>query len=169
MKKPRLCKTSAWSYLHHAASRAASVYWGIPNYLRAYTATHDRIDSLFFGVLLGHLYHFRPLVLERLTRSTVNRLAIAGVSVLSLSSAYFLSRDTRVFSVFGFSFLYLGNVEPDCRCGNAAVTVSDSYVLARTYKSTDGALSHCKTFLNIAIVYLGVYHGRNRIARLIRR
>jgi peptidoglycan/LPS O-acetylase OafA/YrhL len=89
-------------------SRATSVYWGIPNYHRAYTATHDRIDSLFFGVLLGYLYHFRPHVLELMTRSTMNRLAIIGVSVLSLSSAYFLPRDTKVFSVFGFSLLYVG-------------------------------------------------------------
>ena len=59
-------------------SRTASVYRGIPNYLRAYTATHDRIDSLFMGVLLGYLYHFRPLVLEHLTRPTVNRMATNG-------------------------------------------------------------------------------------------
>jgi hypothetical protein len=26
-------------------------------------------------------------------------------------------------------------------------------------KSTDGILSHCKTVLDIAIVYLGVYHA----------
>jgi hypothetical protein len=31
-------------------------------------------------------------------------------------------------------------------------------VLARTYKSTDGILSHCKTVLDVAIVYHGVYH-----------
>lgn len=89
-------------------SRAASVYWGIPNYLRAYTATYDRIDSLFMGVLLGYLYHFRPLVLEHLTRSTVKRLAIGGGAVLSLSSAYFLPRNTKIFSVFGFTLLYIG-------------------------------------------------------------
>jgi hypothetical protein len=51
----------------------------------------------------------------------------------------------------------------------SAVTVSDSYVFARTYKSTDGIVSHCKTVLDIAVVYLGVYHGQKRIARLIRR
>lgn len=90
------------------ASRAASVYVGIPNYDTAGGATHNRIDSLFFGVLLGYLYHFRPHVLEQLTRSAVNRLAIAGVSVLSLSSAYFWPRDTKVFSTFGFSLVYLG-------------------------------------------------------------
>jgi hypothetical protein len=46
-----------------------------------------------------------------------------------------------------------------------AVTVSDSYVLARTYKSTDGILSHCKGALDIFIVYLGVYHAKGPILR----
>ena len=47
----------------------------------------------------------------------------------------------------------------------SAVTVSGSQALATTYKSTDGILSHCKTVLDIAIVYLGVYHGQKRIVR----
>src|SRR6266478_4266045 len=38
------------------AFRATSVYWGTPNFHMAYTATHDRMDALFFGVLLGYLY-----------------------------------------------------------------------------------------------------------------
>src|SRR6267142_564411 len=40
--------------------RAASVYLGVPNYHTAYTASHDRMDSLFFVALLGYLYHFLP-------------------------------------------------------------------------------------------------------------
>ena len=30
--------------------------------------THTRIDGLFFGVLLGYLYHFRPDTIRRICR-----------------------------------------------------------------------------------------------------
>jgi hypothetical protein len=46
-----------------------------------------------------------------------------------------------------------------------SVTVSDSYVLATTYKSTDSILSHCKTVLEIVIVYRGVHHTFPAILR----
>jgi hypothetical protein len=37
-----------------------------------------------------------------------------------------------------------------------------------TYKSADGILSHCKTVLDIVIVYLGVYHAFSlNLAKLI--
>jgi peptidoglycan/LPS O-acetylase OafA/YrhL len=48
------------------AFRAASVCVGTPNYHTAYAASHDRVDALFFGVLLGYFYHFRREVLDRL-------------------------------------------------------------------------------------------------------
>ena len=46
------------------------------------------------------------------------------------------------------------------------MTVSGSYVLTTTYKSTDGILSHCKEVLDIAIVYLGVYHASSGVGAL---
>src|SRR6266403_1051350 len=33
-----------------------------------YNPTHLRMDSLFFGVLLGYLYHFKSALLERIAR-----------------------------------------------------------------------------------------------------
>ena len=45
------------------------------------------------------------------------------------------------------------------------MTVSDSQVLATTYKSTDGIPSHCKTVLDIVIVYHGVYRAFPTISR----
>jgi peptidoglycan/LPS O-acetylase OafA/YrhL len=88
--------------------RAGSVYLGTPNFHMAYTASHERMDSLFFGVLIGYLYHFRPTVLEELMRPRSNRAAMALASVVLLSSAYFYSRDDKFFAVFGYSFIYLG-------------------------------------------------------------
>jgi peptidoglycan/LPS O-acetylase OafA/YrhL len=92
--------------------RAVSVYVGTPNYHMAYTATHDRMDALFFGVLIGYYYHFRPHVLEELLRPTANQIAIALCSGALLSTAYFLPLENRIFSTFGYTCVYLG-------CGGA--------------------------------------------------
>ena len=90
------------------AFRATSVYLGIPNYHTAYTASHDRMDSLFFGALLGYLYHFRPHILNNLLHSARNRIFIAAFSAGLLSTICFFPRDSRFFSAFGFTCLYLG-------------------------------------------------------------
>jgi|SRR5271156_1260672 len=89
-------------------SRGVSVYIGTPNFHMAYNASHNRMDALFFGVLIGYLYHFRPAVLEKLMRPAGNRVAMAVVSAGLLSSAYFYELDSRFFNTFGFSFIYLG-------------------------------------------------------------
>jgi len=88
--------------------RAVSVYVGRPNAHMAYVATHDRMDSLFFGVLLGYVYHFHPLFLEKLLQPTRNRLAIVAVSATLLSFAYLLPPENKFFVTWGYSFLYLG-------------------------------------------------------------
>jgi peptidoglycan/LPS O-acetylase OafA/YrhL len=90
------------------AFRALSVYTGTPNFHMAYEASHERMDSLFFGVLLGYLHHFHPALLENLMRPNRNRLAIALVSGALLSSAYWFSRDDKFFATWGYSFVYLG-------------------------------------------------------------
>jgi peptidoglycan/LPS O-acetylase OafA/YrhL len=90
------------------AFRAASVYLGVPNYHTAYTASHDRMDSLFFGALLSYLYHFRPHILNNLLHSPRNRIFIAVCSACFLSTICFLPRNGRLFSTFGYTWLYLG-------------------------------------------------------------
>jgi peptidoglycan/LPS O-acetylase OafA/YrhL len=88
--------------------RASSVYLGSPNFHMAYTASHERMDALFAGVLLGYLYHFRPAILENLMRPLANRVALVLASAILLSSAYFYGRDNEFFATFGYSFIYLG-------------------------------------------------------------
>jgi peptidoglycan/LPS O-acetylase OafA/YrhL len=90
------------------AFRAASVCFGTPNYHTAYAASHDRIDALFFGVLLGYFYHFRPEVLDHLLNPTWNRIVIAACSAGLLSTVFLFPRDSRLFSTFGFTCVYLG-------------------------------------------------------------
>jgi peptidoglycan/LPS O-acetylase OafA/YrhL len=70
--------------------------------------THTRIDALFFGVLLGYLYHFRPQIITNLCRPAVNRVALGILSVTLLSCCYFFSRDDHFQLMFGLTFLYLG-------------------------------------------------------------
>lgn len=88
--------------------RAASVFVGRPNFSMAYIASHERMDALFCGVLIGYFYHFRPVVLDELMRPTVNRVAIAVASLGLLSFAYFYGRDSMFLATLGYSFLYLG-------------------------------------------------------------
>ena len=71
-------------------------------------ATHCRIDGLFFGVFIGYLYHFRPEVIETLTRPLSNRIAIGILTAGLLSTCYFFSRDDLFLLRYGLTFLYLG-------------------------------------------------------------
>ena len=70
--------------------------------------THTRIDGLFFGVLLGYLYHFRPDTIRSICRPRVNRIAIVVLSAALLSTCFFFSRDDQFLLAFGLTFLYLG-------------------------------------------------------------
>ena len=90
------------------AFRAASVCFGTPNYHTAYAASHDRIDALFFGALLGYFYHFHRQMLDHLLYPTRNRVVLAACSASLLSTVFLFPRDSRLFSTFGFTCLYLG-------------------------------------------------------------
>lgn len=88
--------------------RAASVCIGTPNYHTAFAASHNRMDALFFGVLIGYFHHFRPQVLVRLVHPTWNRVIIAACSMSLLSTVCLFPRDSWFFSTFGFTCVYLG-------------------------------------------------------------
>src|SRR6267142_2154954 len=88
--------------------RAASVCYGTPNFHTAYAASHDRIDALFFGVLLGYFYHFRREDLDQLLHPMWNRVAVAACSAGLLSTVLLFPRDSKLFSTFGFTCVYLG-------------------------------------------------------------
>ena len=65
--------------------------------------THVRIDSLFFGVLLGYLYHFRSL--EDWVRRHIGVLMGLAVPLLAFA---FVKTDNRLMLTVGFTVLYLG-------------------------------------------------------------
>lgn len=72
------------------------------------TPTHERIDSLFFGVLLGYLHHFRPQFLEGLLVSRRNCLVLANISGLLLLPALLFPPSNRFMLTAGLTMLYLG-------------------------------------------------------------
>jgi len=92
-------------------SRVITVCVGTPNFLMAYVASYNRMDSLFFGVLIGYLYHFHASALERVMRSPLNNVFIALGSLILISCAYLpgpLYHPSKILSTIGFTFIYLG-------------------------------------------------------------
>ena len=71
-----------------------------------YNPTHLRMDSLFFGVLLGYLYHFKSALLERIARHRRSLLflglaLVCPMMVIDIRTGWFVS-------VIGFAMLYVG-------------------------------------------------------------
>lgn len=91
--------------------RVATVYFTPPEaYYGATitTATHLRIDELFFGVLLGYFYSFHREGLDEFMRPTANRMRIGLASAVFLSTCFIFPGTGRIFVIFGPTFLYLG-------------------------------------------------------------
>jgi peptidoglycan/LPS O-acetylase OafA/YrhL len=91
--------------------RVATVYFTPPE---AYygstiaTATHLRIDELFFGVLLGYLYSFHREGVDNFMRPTATRIMIGLGAAVLLSTCFIFPGTGRTFVIFGPTFLYLG-------------------------------------------------------------
>jgi len=71
-----------------------------------YNPTHLRMDSLFFGVLLGYLYHFKNASLEKIARRRYSLLflgliLICPMMVIDIRAGWFVP-------VVGFAMLYVG-------------------------------------------------------------
>jgi peptidoglycan/LPS O-acetylase OafA/YrhL len=77
-------------------------------YRWAYATTHCRMDSLFFGVLLGYLHHFRPGVLDGLLTPPKYRAALALLAAVLLSTCLFFTISSRIMLTIGLTCLYLG-------------------------------------------------------------
>lgn len=112
-------RAAPWAFLAVAAAclgfRIATILRLSGSDLREWTVyravlatTHCRMDSLFFGVLLGYLQHFRPEALEELLGPARNRLALALLAVALLSCCLFLSVQHPLMLTAGLTLLYLG-------------------------------------------------------------
>jgi peptidoglycan/LPS O-acetylase OafA/YrhL len=91
--------------------RTVTIYWTPATAFHSsfvWNPTHDRMDSLFFGVFLGYLHHFRPEIIEQLFRPARNRIAIGVLTALLLSVCFLFTRESHFLLTFGLSFMYLG-------------------------------------------------------------
>jgi peptidoglycan/LPS O-acetylase OafA/YrhL len=70
-------------------------------------ATHFRIDSLFFGVWLSHLFHFRREQLFGFVNTHRRTLRLA--SVFAIAPCLFLAAEDSIFMrTVGFTLVYMG-------------------------------------------------------------
>ena len=91
--------------------RASTVYFtpaGVYSSKMVMNRTHERIDSLFFGVFLGYLHHYYADSVNTWMGRTSIRVLIGIVTVAFLSCPFIFSEESRFLLIFGLSFLYLG-------------------------------------------------------------
>jgi peptidoglycan/LPS O-acetylase OafA/YrhL len=70
--------------------------------------THMRIDTLFFGVVLGYLHHFRPDLIANLLKSAKNRRLIQAATAICLSCVLATYEESRFMLSFGLSLVQWG-------------------------------------------------------------
>lgn len=71
-----------------------------------YFRTHNRIDSLFFGVFLSYLFYFKNLS-SRISSIKTAHFLFLGVLLL-LPPFFYELEENIYFCVFGFTFFYIG-------------------------------------------------------------
>ncbi len=76
-------------------------------YRPVWVSTNDRMDSLFFGVLLGYFHHFGPHSLERALGSRRKSVALAILASVVLGFCSFLSTENEFLLTVGLSLIYL--------------------------------------------------------------
>jgi peptidoglycan/LPS O-acetylase OafA/YrhL len=90
------------------ASRAISAFSIPPDFNRPYFASHNRMDGLFFGVLLGYFHHFHLKSVQRFMSFRWARYLLLALSFGFLSCAVLFTRESRFFAVIGYTLIYLG-------------------------------------------------------------
>jgi peptidoglycan/LPS O-acetylase OafA/YrhL len=75
-------------------------------FVRNFTMTHLRMDSLLMGVLLAYFYFFKRSILETFYQK--NKSFLCGIALACLSWVPFFDPITSFFvKTFGFSFVYI--------------------------------------------------------------
>src|SRR5207245_664397 len=72
-----------------------------------YFPTHYRVDSLMFGVLLGHLHHAHRDAFVRFAARAWPALGAAALGALVFAATFDLDHNAVTYTV-GFTILYLG-------------------------------------------------------------
>lgn len=79
-----------------------------PTHYNPYTATHLRMDSLFFGVLLAYFYHLIPQRLEFAARSPLKTLGLGLALLFVFPLLEIKDRGNLVVGSIGSIILYVG-------------------------------------------------------------
>jgi peptidoglycan/LPS O-acetylase OafA/YrhL len=79
------------------------------DFYRHTAPTHKRIDSLFAGVMLSALYHYRREKLERFATKYGILLVPLGIALMAIPFVFALD-STRWIHGIGYTLLYLGGV-----------------------------------------------------------
>jgi peptidoglycan/LPS O-acetylase OafA/YrhL len=93
------------------ALRAATIYFTNPADFTpgmVTNPTHERIDSLFFGVFLGYLHHYHLDAVKKWMGLPYLRVLFALATTALLSCCFIFDRSSHFLLIFGLSFLYLG-------------------------------------------------------------
>ncbi len=77
------------------------------NVQKSLFATHIRLDSLLFGVLLSYGYHFHRAIFDKIATFRVT-LLVTGLALLAPAFIWNLE-ETRGIYTFGFTAFYLGS------------------------------------------------------------
>src|SRR4029077_4802612 len=104
-----------WAFAFVAVScflfRAATVYFTSSAVFispMVTNPTHERMDSLFFGVLLGYFHHFHAATIANFFESTANRIYTGLLVAAALSCCFVFTRENHFLLTFGLTLLYLG-------------------------------------------------------------
>jgi peptidoglycan/LPS O-acetylase OafA/YrhL len=74
---------------------------------RVMTATHFRIDSLMFGVVVSYVFHYRPDRLNPILESWIARCAIAAATLVCLLPVLLTPKSPFLLTI-GLTLVYLG-------------------------------------------------------------
>jgi peptidoglycan/LPS O-acetylase OafA/YrhL len=110
----------------------------------AYRATHARMDSLFFGVLLGYLHHYHGKSLARTLQSTFAPVVMAVACLALLLPGYFAPRDHKAFGILAYTSTYFA-------CGG--ILLLSIYVRGVLPQ----ILAKCLKPFGDALAFIGVY------------
>ena len=79
-----------------------------PAHYNPYTATHLRMDSLFFGVLLAYFYHLTPGRLKFVTRSRLKLFGAGAALLLAFPALVIVAQSSLVVGSIGPVMLFSG-------------------------------------------------------------
>ncbi len=103
--------------------------------------THLRIDSLFFGVVLGYFYHFHTARVLGVLQKRGNRLILEAITALLLGCCFGFAPENPFMQSFGLTLVYLGFGGLLMLCLTAPEPSESASLAGTAWKNIGGALA----------------------------